>query len=169
MSAIKLTSSCESIASYAASISYTGAVADTTLVGAALTDASGNTVTPQSPARAIRVGTAGSGNLKVKYASGVVDVIPKLTAGQIITGKFAAVYASGSDVQDVTVFWLHARQPSRPTRSRRGGEGASCCAGSPARRRQVRGPAHGWWSHAGKRDPSLRDWPQRHRKGFIHL
>ena len=104
MSAFALQASPEALASYVASFTIAGAVVDTTTT-AAFTDTASNVVTPNGVARAIRIGTTGGGNLKVTYASGVVDVIAKLVAGQVVTGKFAKVFGTGSDVQDITIFW----------------------------------------------------------------
>lgn len=57
-------------------------------------------ITP--PARALRCG--GAGVLHVTYASGIVDSIPAVLAGELIEGTFVKVHAD-STVTNLTVFW----------------------------------------------------------------
>lgn len=56
-------------------------------------------------ARQIRIGTAGSGNLKLQYNNGNADTITKLTAGERLDVFAAKIIANGTDVQDITVLF----------------------------------------------------------------
>lgn len=106
MSAINLIGSADSIAQPVGAYTIAGSpVADVVLVGVAFTDSASNTVTPKSPARRIWVGTAGSGNLHVVYASGVDAILTKIPAQSYVDGQFVKIIAATTDVQDIRIEW----------------------------------------------------------------
>jgi hypothetical protein len=80
---------------------YSSFVADIALTTAVPTGG----VAPGVACRRIRINSAGSGALSIKYADGSTDTITGLQQGDQIDVQAVAILTSGTSVAGVTVFW----------------------------------------------------------------